>query len=78
MWQAVMSRTGLVLTLALVAGCDEGAPPGMPPGSANPMAEPRSGHTATLLPSGELLIAGGTHGGQAVATVERYTPDSRE
>jgi Galactose oxidase, central domain len=40
------------------------------------MAAPRAGHTATLLSSGQILIAGGGSGdnGPAIATAELYTP----
>lgn len=40
---------------------------------AGSLAEPRHGHTATLLPSGQVLIVGG-FGGGTLATAELYTP----
>ena len=38
------------------------------------MVTARSGHTATLLPSGKVLVAGGKVGGVAVASAELYDP----
>ena len=42
-----------------------------------PMTEPRSGHTATLLPSGEVLVVGGWGPQQRIATAELYNPQTR-
>jgi hypothetical protein len=48
-----------------------------------PMKEPRASHTATLLPNGEVLLAGGFHKGLDGAsqlyssTTERYDPKAR-
>jgi hypothetical protein len=39
-----------------------------------PMAEPRSYHTATVLPSGKVLVAGGSRDGVATASAELYDP----
>src|SRR5499427_4185066 len=43
--------------------------------SASPMLEPRSGHTATLLPDGKVLIAGGMRRNQDFyKSAELYDP----
>ena len=41
------------------------------------MSAPRADHTATLLPSGKVLVAGGhaTYGGVALSSAELYNPD---
>src|SRR5438477_12857879 len=36
----------------------------------------RSAHTATLLPNGKVLVAGGYNGSSSLATVELYDPTS--
>ena len=38
------------------------------------MEMPRAGHTATLLPSGKVLIAGGTNGSSTLQTAELFDP----
>lgn len=41
------------------------------------MVTPRQGHTATVLASGKVLLAGGSNGTNAVATAELYDPATR-
>ena len=41
---------------------------------AAPMINPRYGHTATLLPSGKVLVTGGGADGQYLSTAEIYDP----
>ncbi len=40
------------------------------------MAAPRSTHTATLLPDGKVLVAGGTNAGVPLGSAELYDPNS--
>lgn len=42
--------------------------------SAGQMANARSGHTATLLPNGHVLVVGGSDGNATLASVEDYDP----
>src|ERR1043165_7771834 len=42
--------------------------------STQPMVVPRSGHTATVLPDGTVLIAGGTNQNGVLASAETYNP----
>jgi hypothetical protein len=44
-----------------------------------PLVTPRTGATATALPNGQILIAGGTdETGAPIATLELFTPDAIE
>ncbi|WP_437813381.1 kelch repeat-containing protein [Sorangium sp. So ce1078] len=43
---------------------------------ARPMQRARAYHTATLLPSGEVLVAGGLYGDEDPANVELYDPEA--
>ena len=40
------------------------------------MTDAREGHTATLLPSGKVLVAGGTTGSGPIASAELHDPAS--
>ena len=44
--------------------------------AAAAMAGPRSGHTAGLLPNGQVLVAGGRDANSSESTAERYDPDA--
>lgn len=49
--------------------------PAQPPVKLAPMRVPREGHTATVLPDGTVMIAGGTGAdGHAIRSVELYDP----
>jgi N-acetylneuraminic acid mutarotase len=40
------------------------------------MSGPHAGHTATRLPSGQVMVVGGSDGTRVLATTERYDPAS--
>jgi len=77
-----MKRFGMALvvaTVCLAVWAADSAP--MPTAgtvrSAGPMLEPRSGHTATLLPNGKVLIAGGMRRNQDFyRSAELYDPST--
>ncbi|HEX8703142.1 MAG TPA: kelch repeat-containing protein [Myxococcaceae bacterium] len=45
--------------------------------SSSPMHQARYGHSATLMPNGKVLVAGGYANGKAVASSEVYDPETR-
>jgi hypothetical protein len=75
----LLFATCIVLIFGFIATASRVAKPSkLPAGSlfaAAPMLEPRSGHTATLLPNGRVLIAGGMRRNQDFYTsAELYDP----
>ena len=46
--------------------------------TATPMQDARTGHTATKLPDGTVLIVGGRNDTAGLATVERYNPSTNQ
>jgi N-acetylneuraminic acid mutarotase len=59
----------MVITLSAFASAASGTW-----SSTGNMRSARDGHTATLLPNGKVLIAGGTNNGVALASAELYSP----
>src|SRR5262249_44962227 len=70
----------IILSVAIAAAAFHSSQPATHVGSvsaAAPMLEPRSGHTATLLPDGKVLIAGGMRRNQDFyKSAEIYDPAS--
>ena len=69
--------TSLVLTLAVLGGAGGPAARAQAPGTFTPtgnMITPRSYYSATLLPYGKVLFAGGTSGSGYLASAELYDP----
>lgn len=74
--------TSLLLTLVsaatlVLSGAVVGASPAESPTPGLAMAEARLGHTATLLPDGTVLIAGGFGGTGVHASAEVFDPQTR-
>jgi hypothetical protein len=67
------SITTTTVTLASAEIYDPGTGTFAPAGT---MASPRAGHTATVLPSGKVLITGGQNDQTAQATAELYDPQT--
>jgi len=76
MRQRIARRIIVVMTATLTASVSFSAPPGTFTPTGN-MTTTRASHTATLLPNGNVLIAGGTDGSQALATAELFDPATR-
>jgi len=74
----VLLVISIIISFAFAAGALRKATTRPNAGSLNPatpMLEPRSGHTATLLPDGRVLIAGGMRGNQEFyKSAELYDP----
>jgi hypothetical protein len=68
-WRLCMVVLGMLMTMFQAAGQASFV-------IANPLNIPRAQHSATLLPDGEVLVAGGlgTNSDQAISSVELYNP----
>jgi len=77
-----MPRSRLLLVICITASLLAAATISPPVGTVTPLAsmlEPRSGHTATLLPNGNVLIAGGMRRNQDFyRSAELYDPAARK